>query len=462
MEPDPWQAEALEAFPASQRLAFKACKGPGKTAVLSWLAWNFLATRLHPKVAATSITEDNLSDCLWTEMSKWQKRSPFLSQEFTWTKTRIFSKRHPETWWMSARTWSRSADRDKQADTLAGLHSDYLLFLIDESGSIPRAVMAAAEAALSTGIEVRLVQAGNPTMLDGPLYDACTTARHLWRLIEITGDPDDPKRSTRIDIKWAREQIELWGRDNPWVMVNILGKFPPASINALLGPDDCSLAMRKVLREADYSHAAKVLGVDVAREGDDRFVIFPRQGRVAFRPRVARNLKTQDQITMVIAAANKWGADGILVDNSGGYGGGLIDGLDAAGYSVTPVSFSGAPFDKRYLNKRAEMYFEMSEWIKSGGVLPNMPELQRELCAVTYTFRGDRFRLPEKDQFKRLLGYSPDLTDALALTFAFPVQKRHNRRDGFAQTSFDPRETGKPQAGGFAEGVGSHLGFAGR
>jgi hypothetical protein len=54
----------LQAFPHHRRLAMKACKGPGKTAVEAWLAWNFLATREHPKVAAISVSGDNLSDNL--------------------------------------------------------------------------------------------------------------------------------------------------------------------------------------------------------------------------------------------------------------------------------------------------------------------------------------------------------------------------------------------------------------
>src|SRR5205814_1739641 len=56
--PDAWQDEALEAFPHSPRLAMKACKGPGKTAVLAWIAWNFLVTRLHPMIGATSSSGD--------------------------------------------------------------------------------------------------------------------------------------------------------------------------------------------------------------------------------------------------------------------------------------------------------------------------------------------------------------------------------------------------------------------
>jgi Domain of unknown function DUF302 len=49
--PDPWQEEALELFPTTPRIAMKACKGPGKSTVLAWLAWNYLLTRPHPKIA---------------------------------------------------------------------------------------------------------------------------------------------------------------------------------------------------------------------------------------------------------------------------------------------------------------------------------------------------------------------------------------------------------------------------
>jgi hypothetical protein len=50
VRPDPWQRDALEAFPHSPRMAMKACAGPGKTTLLAWLGWNFLLTRPHPKI----------------------------------------------------------------------------------------------------------------------------------------------------------------------------------------------------------------------------------------------------------------------------------------------------------------------------------------------------------------------------------------------------------------------------
>ena len=303
VELEPFQIDAILHFndPKCQRVAMKACKGPGKTAVLAWCAWLFMATRPHTKVAATAISGDNLADNLWTEMAKWQDRSAFLTATFEWTKTRIFARDHPKTWWMSARQWSRTANKEQQANTLAGLHADFLLFILDESGSIPDSVMAAADAGLATGVETKIIQAGNPTELAGPLYRACTLERHLWHVIEITGDPADPNRCTRVSLKWAQEQIDRYGADNPWVLVNVFGKFPPASLNVLLGPDQVNEALGKHHSEDVYNKHAKILGVDPGRFGGARSVIFPRQGLASFMPVVMRPDRSKKDWTGTLA-----------------------------------------------------------------------------------------------------------------------------------------------------------------
>lgn len=423
VEPDPWQDEALRTFPGVKRLAMKASKGPGKTATLAWIGWNFLLTRPQPKAAATSITSDNLADNLWTEMAKWRAKSPMLTQMFEWQKTRIFAKHHPETWFMTARGWSRSASPQQQADTLAGLHADYILFLLDETGSMPDAVMTAAEAALASGIEAHVVQAGNPNMLEGPLYRACHAERGLWHVVEITGDPEDPKRSTRVDVQWAKDQIARFGRDNPWVLVNVFGKFPPGSLNALIGIGEVEEAFARRHHASAIAHAPKVLGVDVARFGDDASVVFPRQGVIAFEPLLYRNLDSMTGAGMVARKMNEWEADGCFIDETGGFGAGWIDALRRLGKAPIGVHFSSQPANPRYYNKRAEMYFELVEWIRGGGQLPHCPEVSKALSQTTYTFKGDRLILEEKAQLKERLGFSPDHADALALTFAQPIER---------------------------------------
>ena len=322
--PDPWQDEVLEKFPTSPRIALKACKGPGKTALESWLAWNFLCTRPHPKIGATAISGDNLRDNLWAEMSKWQQadKRGILKDQFIWQAERIFARDHPETWFMSARNWSRSATPEQQGNTLAGLHADYIMIILDESGGIPDAVMANAEGIGSSSKEWHILQAGNPTDLSGPLYRACTTERRLWFVVEITADPDDPKRTSRVSPQWAREQIEKYGADNPWVLVNVFGRFPPSSLNSLIGPDDVNAAMKRHLRIDQYSYAPRVLGVDVARYGDDESIIFPRQGIAAFKPIVMRNVGAIEGAGAVAHKWNEWQADACMIDATGGYGAG--------------------------------------------------------------------------------------------------------------------------------------------
>lgn len=421
VEPDAWQLDALNAFPHHNRLAMKAAKGVGKSTILAWCIWNFIATRPHPKIAVTSISADNLSDGLWSELSKWQQRSDFLKNMFTWTKTRVSANDAPETWWISARTWAKAADKSQQANTLAGLHADYLLFVLDEAGGIPDAVMAAAEAGLSTGKETKIMMAGNPTHLEGPLYRACTLERHLWWVAEITADPNDPKRSPRVDINWAKQQIDKYGADNPWVLVNVFGRFPPASINTLLGPDDVTQAMARGYQEDKYNFAQKRLGIDVARFGDDRTIIFPRQGLRAFKPTEMRGARSNEIAARIIKGKAKWESEVEFIDDSGGYGSGVIDFMLQSGHAPYPVNFAGKALDSRYHNIRAEMWFKMAEWVKRGGMLPKVPELVRELTVPTYTFTSSgKFLIEPKDQIKERLQFSPDLADALCLTFALP------------------------------------------
>jgi hypothetical protein len=429
VEPDAWQLEALAAFPHVGRLAMKACKGPGKTAVLAWLVLNFLATRPHARVGCTSITFDNLHDNLWAELAKWLGKSKYLSSMFTWSAMRIANKKYPATWFAAARAWPKHADAQRQADALAGFHADHVMFVLDESGGIPQAVMATAEAVLASGVESKVVQAGNPTTLDGPLYRACVTDRHLWTVISITGDPDDPKRSPRISLEWARDQIQQYGRDNPWVRVNVLGEFPPASLNALLGPEDVEAAFARKLVGDVYLWAQKRLGIDVARFGDDRHVIFPRQGLRAFRPRVMRSARgssvSTDLAGAIVGAKTTWGSDVELMDVTGGWAAGTRDVLLTAGIPVIELNFGGDALDPKYENRRAELWFGMAQWVKAGGWLPKIPELVAELTTPTYTFsRRGKFIVEPKDLVKGRLGRSPDLADGLACTFGLPEMPR--------------------------------------
>ena len=427
-EPDAWQLDVLAEAgkPGRKRIAMKACAGPGKTAVLAWLGWHRLACYAgrgeHPKGAAVSITKDNLDTNLWPELAKWQGRSPFLQKAFAWTKTRIFANDHPETWFLAARGFPKAADPETIGRTLSGLHSEFPFYLIDESGDIPPGMLRSAEQGLTSCVDGLIVAAGNTTSHDGLLYYASTVVRDQWHVVSITADPDDPKRTPRVDADWARQQIETHGRDNPWVMAFILGEFPPGSINALLSVEEVEAAMGRHLKPDAYEWSQRRLGVDVARFGDDRTVLFPRQGLAAFKPVVLRHQRTTDIAARVAVAYARWSPEVVAVDDTGHWGHGVIDNLLTAGHNPIGIQFHGPAIDPRYRNRRAEMWFGLADWIRRGGALPLLPELVGELTVPTYSFVNGKIMLEDKDQIKKRLGRSPDLADALALTFALPDQ----------------------------------------
>lgn len=454
-EPDVWQQKVLTAFGdqahAKMRIALRACVGPGKSTVEAWCGWNFLScygeVGNHPKGAVVSVTKANLSDNLFPEFQKWRSRSEWLLKSFEWTKERIFSADHPETWFLSARSFNKDANPEEQGRTLSGLHSKFVLALIDESGEIPVAVLKAAEQSLAERdcAFARIVQSGNPSSLDGMLYAAANQLSHLWRNFRVTGDPDDPDRSPRIDIEWAKEQISLYGRENPWVKYSILGEFPESSINSLLGVDEVEAAMGRTIKEDAYMHSQKRLGMDIAFQGDDMSVIFPRQGLASFRPIEMRNLTSSEQAARLISAKTKFESEIEFVDDTGGWAKGVHDFLVQAGCPPIPINFSGKSIDPRYYNKRSEMYFEMAKWVKRGGCLPPVPELVPELTKSTYCLKNGKFLLEPKELIKKKLGRSPDRADALCLTFALPEMPAALRIPGAPQpgkmlSDYDPYE----------------------
>ena len=431
IEPDAWQVEVLEALLTNDRICLCASKGPGKSLILAIIAWWFLVTKPHPKVIATSITGDNLRDGLWSEMSKIQQRSDLLKKNFIVGAEQITMIESAKTWFMSARTWAHGADAVQQGNTLAGIHADHVLFVVDEAGDIPDAVVASAEAGLANSSEehgrtAKLVIAGNPTRLSGPLYRATTSESDLWYVKRISGDPDDPNRAPRVSLAWAEAQIRKFGRNNPWVLVNVFGQFPPSQSNALLGIEEVAASMLRespsAIASDDETVPPRILGVDVARFGDDRTVIFAREGRNAFAPWVFRNLDTQQVADEVKKVMDKWQPDAVFIDD-GGVGGGVTDRLRALGQAVVGVNFGSAAQEPEYANKRMEMWYRMANWLKhEDGTLPNDEELKAELVAPTYDFdEKQRMLLESKKKMKARGLPSPDKADALVLTFAHNV-----------------------------------------
>ena len=187
-----------------------------------------------------------------------------------------------------------------------------------------------------------------------------------------------------------------------------------------------------------------ILGVDVARFGDDRTVLCIRQGLWLKEVRTFQGLSTMETASRVIDCINQHHPHATFVD-AGAMGAGVIDRLRQLRYQVSEVNFGEMAMDaQRYANIRAEMYFKCRDWLEAGGAIPQNAELKTELSTVEYKFNPTgRIILEPKDKLKERTGKSPDLADGFVLTFARPVYvptAGWTEEDTRCNTDYDPFE----------------------
>ena len=230
-------------------------------------------------------------------------------------------------------------------------------------------------------------------------------------------------------MQWRRHKIGELGDVRLFMR-----EYPSSSAEAFSVSDDKSLInsrsvqlARKAVAELDNS-APKIIGVDPARFGEDSTSMFIRQGRVAEQIGKLRGKDTMEVVGAVIQAISKYGPNAVFID-VGGIGAGVYDRLKELGYKQChSVNFGAEPIDKKkYVNKRAEMWCLMRDWIESQPAqIPDEDLIETDLCGLHYSYDSNgRVKLESKDDAKKRGIKSPDDGDALALTFAMPVRGNH-------------------------------------
>jgi hypothetical protein len=210
-----------------------------------------------------------------------------------------------------------------------------------------------------------------------------------------------------------------------------------ASSDDVLIPFD--LVLECIGREMDHTMfqtAPIAMGVDVARFGDDRSVICIRQGLMVLELERYRQMDLMTYAGIVAQKAQQYAVDGLFVDGVG-VGAGVVDRLRQLGLDVIDAQAGTKPVDPaRYFNERAEMWADMKAWMQAGGSLPDDQELITDLTGLTYSFApGGQLQLEKKEDMKKRGLSSPDVADALALTFYSPLFSKRGlpgvRHEGF-------------------------------
>src|SRR6516164_2616758 len=264
---------------------------------------------------------------------------------------------------------------------------------------------------------------GNPLHNTGPFRECFGRFAHRWQRWHV--DARDVGISDKKQIaEWAEDHAE----DSYFFMSRVRGLFPVAGALQFIPTDLVEAAMVRDVKP--LPNDPLVVGVDVARFGDDSSVIYARRGMDArsILPIEVRGASTDRLEDLILQFCTQHRVEVIFIDGSG-VGGGVVDHLaNRHNLPVEDVQFGSkalnATSQVRYAQKRSEMWGLMRDALKYLAI-PNRPDLKDQLISLEYDFnlRGE-LQLEKKSDMKRRGLVSPDIADALALTFARPVMPR--------------------------------------
>lgn len=429
-EPDEEQAAVMMAVARGERqIAVRSGHGVGKTTTMSWLLVWFATTRFPQKCICTAPTSGQLVDGLISETKAWfRKLPPLLLPLFEIKSERIELIARPEQSFIAFAT-----SRAENPEALQGKHSENLLLLVDEASGVPEAVFEAASGSMS-GHNATMLMMGNPVRSSGQFHDAFHEQAHKWRTFHIScvGHP-------RISEDFIEEMKERYGEESNAYRVRVLGEFPK-------GDDDTVIAMElaeaALERDVQPTNVRPIWGVDVARFGSDRSSLAMRKGNVLLEKVQCWSGLDMMQLSGTIkaiwdATPEKGRPTEICVDSIG-QGAGVADRLREMGLPCRDLNVSEAPAIKgRYLNQRAELWFEMREWFETRAVnIKGDRKLLAELVGVRYKMSSSgKLQIESKDELRKRSKErrSPDVADALMMTFAgTAIQATHGSTQSYS------------------------------
>lgn len=405
------EREILESVRDNKETAVRSCHASGKTYTAARVVLWWLCSHIDSIVITTAPTFRQVKEILWREI-----RGAIAN-----AKQPIIDAKHvldvqikvDEQW------FALGLSTDKP-DQFQGFHSPHLLVVVDEaSGVVPEIYEAIDGLAYS-----RLLMIGNPLSNEGR-FAASFKKKNVSKIhISAFDTPNIKAEGDLIVIPGliTKEDIErisvYYGKDSDVYRVRILGEFPLQDSDALISVDSVARAMEREVEE--QLRFEKMMGVDVARFGDDRTAIVIRLMNKVLEKHVFSSLDTMEIAgrVMNIAKEAEVKPQNINIDE-GAMGPGVIDRLNEQGWPVSGVNFGSKADDPdNYLNLRAELYaVKVKEWLKTGS-LPKDDDWY-ELASVRYKFNSSgKLQLERKEDMKKRGIDSPDVADAFALTFA--------------------------------------------
>jgi len=378
----------------------------GATAALWW------ALR-GGKVLVTAPSAATLADPFWLELTR-------LAQRLTPPLHVPLRSTTPVATSTGGRIIGRQAAKRENLQGPSGAHA---LYILEEASGVRRDIFEAIEGNVAGGGKILMI--GNPTQLSGVFYDAFHADATAWHTIHLSSR-DSPNVTGETHVpglaipEWIEDMEARHGEHSAFVAVHVNGDFPTTGANSVI-----PLALITAAEERHpntIGDGPLVLGVDVARSGDDESVIIARRGKLAHDPIALRDQTGTTLGRHVITTAEEHRRPGETVTVNVdviGVGASVLDWLTANAppwITTHAVNVAENATSDGHHRLRDQLAFATRDWLLDGGALPRDDRLRTDLAALQYDFdpRG-RYRVTPKDDLRETLGRSPDRGDALHL-----------------------------------------------
>lgn len=425
-----YQTDILHNVPRQKRVSVRGPHGLGKSGLAAITVLWFALTRDGDdwKIATTASAWRQLEKFLWPEIHKWSRRvnwtrvgrDPFApAQELLSLSLRL-------------RTGEAFALASDDHNMIEGAHADHMLYVFDEAKAIPEPTWDAAEGAMVNANSYWLA-ISTPGEPQGRFYDIQSrkSGYQDWWVRHVT--TREAILAGRITPEWVEARKGQWGETSSVFQNRVAGEFASEDTNSVIPLSWVEAAMtrwerwREQTPEGEEGHIEQI-GLDVARQGDDKTVFAYRNGHIITHMEKFAKADTMETSGRGVADLVRHPTATLVVDVIG-VGAGVYDRcFEQYPYRVVPFNASESTdlMDKAevwgFADTRTAAWWKLRELLDPANglevCLPPDDELTGDLTAPRWrVISNGKVRVESKESIKERLRRSTDCADAVAQAF---------------------------------------------
>jgi phage terminase large subunit len=465
---EPWSAQVriLEAVRDHLRVAVRSGHKIGKSRSAAIVAWWYFCSFPDARVVMSSTTARQVDQILWREVRMVRSRGGrcvdcrLQMEALMKAGTTQIEAQHrvprpcPHSALIEeepgelARTGVKSDDfreiqgfTAKEAEAVAGISGEHLLYIIDEASGVPQLIFDALEGNRAGG--ARMVMFSNPTRNEGEFYEAFHSKSAFYHGITVSSEETPNVVSGKKVVpglataEWIAEKKLEWGEDSPLYKIRVRGEHATHEEGKIFSVHAITEAESRWPETPEQGRL--YIGLDVAGATGlgDEIVYAPRRGLKCFEMQVHRGLSRDAILTHLIGLLTTLKLPRetpvVVLDSEGQIGsevyGKLLAYLDRkpGAFELVPMRASDRAHRQPdvYHRQRDCLTANLERFLRDGGAIPTDTKLAAELHAMEWKQQANGLlKVTPKEDVRKLLGRSPDRYDALTLACWEPLSLR--------------------------------------